>query len=200
MHKKHWKVLVVLSYQGLTCVQRSTYLFEALSWKVIPLQPYFICNYSFSDPTEIYLFEFSNNNSRIKCELCSKLTIEAPYVVLVSLLLTLKIFDTFLVFFCWVWTCKSWMEYLIAIISVGSRRPVTFKMKLSVLTFNNSFQLLHVFCYKELHLRCCTGLELNIVTWFTTILKGIRGYSPWSSAALGKYENLIFLDTLKIHF
>ena len=102
--------------------------------------------------------------------------------------------------FCWVWTCKSWMEYLIALIRVGSRRPVTFKTKLSVLTYNNSFQLLPIFWYKELHIRCFIGFELNIVTWFMKTLKGIRGYSPWSSATLGKYENLIFLDTLKIHF
>ena len=48
-----------------------------------------------SDQSSIYLFEFSNNtNSRIKCKLCSKLTIEVPDVVLVSLLLTLNIFDT----------------------------------------------------------------------------------------------------------
>ena len=38
-------------------------------------------------------FEFSNNNSRIKCEICSKLTIEAPAIILFSLLLTLNIFD-----------------------------------------------------------------------------------------------------------
>ena len=37
---------------------------------------------------------FSNNNSRIKSEICSKLTKEDPDVVLVSLFLTLNIFDT----------------------------------------------------------------------------------------------------------
>ena len=36
---------------------------------------------------------FSNNNSRIKSEICSKLTKEDPDVVLVSLFLTLNIFD-----------------------------------------------------------------------------------------------------------
>ena len=45
------------------------------------------------------MFEFSNNNSRIKCEICSKLTIEATNVVPVPLLLTFNIVDTFLVFF-----------------------------------------------------------------------------------------------------
>ena len=41
---------------------------------------------------------------------------------------------------------------------------VIFKMKLSVRTVNNSF------CHKELHLRCCIRLELNIVTTSTKIL------------------------------
>ena len=39
-------------------------------------------NYRFSGPTGTDLYEFSNINSRIKCEICSKLTIEAPDVVL----------------------------------------------------------------------------------------------------------------------
>ena len=50
--------------------------------------------YCFSGPTSIYLFEFSNTNSRINCKICLKLTVEVPDVVLVSLLLTLNIFDT----------------------------------------------------------------------------------------------------------
>ena len=33
-------------------------------------------------------------NSTIKCEICLKLTIEVPDVVMVSLILTLHIFDT----------------------------------------------------------------------------------------------------------
>ena len=45
-----------------------------------------------------HLFEFSNNNSRIKCKMWSELTIEATDV-LVSFMLTLDIDDTFLVFF-----------------------------------------------------------------------------------------------------
>ena len=39
----------------------------------------------------MFEFKFSNNNSRIKCEICSE--------VLVSLLLTLNIFNKFLVLF-----------------------------------------------------------------------------------------------------
>ena len=51
-------------------------------------------------------------------------------------------------FFCWLWTCKCWMEYFIALISiylcfgVGSRSPVTFKTECSVTTVNTSSQLL----------------------------------------------------------
>ena len=51
---------------------------------------------SFLGPTGIYLFKFSNDNSRIKCEIGSKLTFEAPDLVLVSLLLTLNVFDILL--------------------------------------------------------------------------------------------------------
>ena len=46
---------------------------------------------------------------------------------------------------------------------VRSRRLVTFKMSLYVTTVNNSFKLLPISCHKELHLRCCIGLELNNV-------------------------------------
>ena len=39
---------------------------------------FLVWNYSFSGPTNIYLLEFS---SRIKCQMCSKLTIKAPVIV-----------------------------------------------------------------------------------------------------------------------
>ena len=42
---------------------------------------FIIWNYSFSGPTGIYLFEFSNNENIIICEICSKLTIEASDIV-----------------------------------------------------------------------------------------------------------------------
>ena len=51
-----------------------------------------------SDPICIYLLGFRHNNSRIKSKICSKLTVETTDIVLVSLLLSLNIFDTFLVF------------------------------------------------------------------------------------------------------
>ena len=49
----------------------------------------------------------------------------------------------------------------------------------------HSFQSLSIFGYKELHIRCCTRLKLNIVI-STKILRGIGGHSLWSSATLGK--------------
>ena len=75
---------------------------------------FIVWNYSFSGQNSIYLF--SNDNSRIKCKICSKLTIELPDVVLASLFFTLIIFDILLgCLFCWFWTCKCWMEYFIAL-------------------------------------------------------------------------------------
>ena len=59
---------------------------------------------------------------------------------------------------------------------VGCRSPVTFKTELYVTTFKNSFQLLPISFHKVLHLSCCIGLKLNIVTRFTKFLKGIRGH------------------------
>ena len=56
----------------------------------------FVWNYHFSGLTSIYLFKFVNINCKIKCKICSKLTLEAPDFLLVSLLLTLNIFDTLL--------------------------------------------------------------------------------------------------------
>ena len=74
---------------------------------------------------------------------------------------------------------------------VGSRRPATFNMRLYVTAVNNSFQSLPVFCHKGLHLRCCIGLELNIVIWFTKIIKGtggwgVEGGTPMIKCNLGK--------------
>ena len=58
-------------------------------------------------PANIYLLKISNRNIRRKCEICSNLTIKIPKnviaLVLVSLLLTLKIFHTFFYcFYCWI--------------------------------------------------------------------------------------------------
>ena len=69
---------------------------------------------------------------------------------------------------------------------IRSGRPVTFKTKLSVTTVNNCSQLLTFFCLKELHLRCCIRLELNIVIWFKKNLKGIKEHPPMIECSVGK--------------
>ena len=61
--------------------------------------------------------------------------------------------------------------------TVRSRSHVSLSQSY-VTTFNNSFQPLPIFCHKKLHLRSCTGLELNIVTWSAKILKSIGGIFP----------------------
>ena len=66
---------------------------------------------------------------------------------------------------------------------VRSRSTVTFKAKLSVTIVNNNFQLLSVFCNKELHLRRWIGLVLNIVT-FIKLLK--QEAPPMIQCNLGK--------------
>ena len=114
----------------------------------------------------LLLFEFSNNNSRIKCEICSKLTIEATDVVLVTSLLTFNIVDTFLAFFCWVWTYKCQMENFIALIwiyivyfRVWSRSP---EAKLSLTTVNNSFQLFPIFVKKSFILDVAQDIDWRL--------------------------------------
>ena len=107
-----------------------------------------------------YLLEFSSNNSRINCKICSKLTLETPDVVLVYLLLTLNIFDIF--------DMPDGILYCLNLnvsmgFKVGFRSRITFKTKFYVTTVNNSFQQLPIFCHKKLHLRCCTKFEWNIV-------------------------------------
>ena len=52
-------------------------------------------------PVGNYMFKVNNRNSRTRSEICSKLTMMTPGVVLVSLLLTLNIFYTlFWCFYC----------------------------------------------------------------------------------------------------
>ena len=153
----------------------------------------------------MYLFEFSNINSRIKCKICLKLPVELPDVVLVSLLLTLNKFD--LLFLCVFAALNMLMTdkilYCLNLnvsmhFKVWSRSPVTFKTKLYVI--GSSHYLF--FCHKELHLRYCIGLELNIVIWFTCNMN-VLGSSPLNlllSVTLGKYGKLTLLDVLKMHF
>ena len=81
---------------------------------------------------------------------------------------------------------------------VGSRNPVTFKTKLCK-SIQQLFPAISCLCHKELHLRCCIGLKLNIVTWSMEILKGIGRHPHDRMQPWGKYEKLILLHALKIH-
>ena len=133
------------------------------------------------------MLKFSIINSKIKCKICSNLTIQLPEVNLVSLLLTLNVFDT--LFYCFFADFEhvngGWNTYclnlnLSMLFRVRSRNPVTFKTDLRVTSVNNSFQSFPIFCHKELHLTCCIEIESNIVTWSTKILKGVGGTPPSS--------------------
>ena len=90
---------------------------------------------------------FRFNNRCIRC--CSGVFIGSfKYIWRVVL-------EYFLLF----WTYKWWIEYFIALsmpFRVESRSPVTC---LLVTTVHNYFQPLPIFSHKELHLRCCIGLD-----------------------------------------
>ena len=124
------------------------------------------------------MFKVSNNNRRIKCKICSKLTIEAA-VILVSLLLTLNINDTFLVcfffFFCFVFFFFFFLFCFVLFFAAFEHVLLD-----GILTVSSFFLF---FCHKEVHLRCCIELELSNVM---KILKGVRGtphdpVQPWEN-------------------
>ena len=69
----------------------------------------------------------------------------------------------FFFFFCWLLTFKWQMEYFIALIYIYLCVSESSTMKFYVTKVNNNFQLSPIFCCKELHLRCCIELDLNIV-------------------------------------
>ena len=94
---------------------------------------------------------------------------------------------------------KVWSS-LVWLLSEPDKIPVTFKANFSEKTVNKTFQLSPISCHKELHLRCCRALELNILRRSMQIFKNTRGHLPWSSATLEKHENLTILHALKIHF
>ena len=131
-------------------------------------------------------------NSRIKCS--SVFIVNFEYIWHVVLV------------FCWLWTCKWWMEYCLNLnlsmhFRVRSRSPVTFKAKLYVTTVNNNFQPLPISRHKGLHLRCCIGLKLSIVTWSTKIIKGIGVHlaHPITKCNLGKIWKSTLQDALKLY-
>ena len=67
------------------------------------------------------------------------------------------------------------------------------KSRTMIITICDSFLFCfyNYFCLTKLHLRCCIGLELNILTWSTKVLKGIGG---------NPYDLFIHLDPLKTNF
>ena len=84
--------------------------------------------------------------------------------------------------------------------SVRSRCPVTFNTELYATTVNNSFLSLTIFSHKELHLRwCMAGIEYCNTHKNSKRYQGAP-HNLWSSETLGKYEKLILLDALKMHF
>ena len=67
-------------------------------------------------PANIYLFKINNRNTTKRCKIYLKLIIKTTNnvndVVLVSLLLTLNIFQTFFYCcYCWLWTGKCLLGY-----------------------------------------------------------------------------------------
>ena len=165
-----------------------------------------VWNYNFSSPTGICLFEFSSVNSGIKSKVCSKLNIEAPGVVLVFLLSTLLLACCLNVFLL---TLNMWMPdgilYCLNLnlsirFRVGYRGPATLNAK----HCNNSQQQFsattNFFCHRELHLRGCVGLEVNIVTWYAKILKGIGGTLPMIELNLGKIWKTHSPNVFRIKF
>ena len=122
------------------------------------------------------MFEVNNRNTRC----CSGLFIvnfEHIWRVVPVFLLTLKTQMPDGILYC--------LDLNLSVsFRVRFRSRTTFKKKFYVTTVTNSFQPLPIFCHKEVHLRCCIKLELNIVTWSTKILKGIRWHHPWLSEIL----------------
>ena len=70
-------------------------------------------NLEVSISADIYLFKITNQNTRKRCEICSKLTIKAPEQLHwlrsgVFIVLTWNTFETvFYCFYCWLWTYIS---------------------------------------------------------------------------------------------
>ena len=65
-----------------------------------------------------FMFKVNNGNTWAWYEICSKLTIQTPAVVLLSLLLTFNIFHTlFYCFYCELWACKWLLTYYLVLLS-----------------------------------------------------------------------------------
>ena len=112
-----WKLILSQSYVGWirmkTCSPTNFPSPLDNIFLTVTENKFIVWNYIFSGPTSIYLFEFWNDNSKIKCELRLKFKIEAPEVVLVGVFIVNfeYIWHVVLVFSCWLWTYKWRMEY-----------------------------------------------------------------------------------------
>ena len=78
--------------------------------------------------------------------------------------------------FCWLWACEWQIKCFIVLIyimhfKVRSRHSATFKINSM-----QHFLSITYFFVNKLHLRCCIGFELNIVTWYTKILIHFQRY------------------------
>ena len=74
-------------------------------------------------------------------------------------------------------TGSWWMESHCKTRSVRRNKKKTQKSRTMIITLWDLFlfYFCNYFCLKNLRLRCCIGLELNILTWSTKVLKGIGG-------------------------
>ena len=131
---------------------------------------------------------------------------QAPGVVLVFLLSTLLLACCLNVF---LQTLNMWMPdgilYCLNLnlsirFRVSYRSPATLNAK----HCNNSQQpfsaTTNFFCHRELHLRGCVGLEVNIVTWYAKILKGFGGTLPMIELNLGKIWKTHSPNVFQINF
>ena len=153
------------------------------------------------------MFEFSNNNCTIKCKKCSKLTTEAHGVFLVSLFLTLNIFDTLFSCFsdelecvnagwntfialAYIYLCVS-DSYLGALLHLRQsslqQQSLTFSCYDIPIFFAKSSIL-------DVTTKSCSKIHENSNRYW------LRGEPLWLSATLGKYQKLTLLDAVKIHF
>lgn len=142
-------------------------------------------------------------NCSINCEICSKKqrsnnrsTRHRSDVFIVNFE---YIWHIVVMYFLLLWIWR--VEYFIAFnqnlsmnFRVISRSFVTIKKNPYVITVNNNFKPLPISHQKKL---LDVGNDLN---WIHKTSKRYQGAPPWSSATLGKYKKLIYLDAQKVHF
>ena len=112
------------------------YLFAALSWKFILSQThvgltkmktcsttifpspqdniFLLLKINLLSETRVYLFKFSNNNSRMKFKVNNRSTRRSSGVFIANFEYIWHVVLVFCFVFCWLWICKCRMEYFIA--------------------------------------------------------------------------------------